>query len=107
MINQNTEHYLSDTLKLLEPFGEGNLVPFFVYKNLKVESIRLLSEGKHVRLTLKDGNTVFTGIGFNMGDIAGDFIIGDKVDAVGQLEVNEFNGMRNIQLNLKDVRKSY
>ena len=96
-----------DTLKLLEPFGEGNLVPFFVYKNLKVESIRLLSEGKHVRLTLKDGNTVFTGIGFNMGDIAGDFIIGDKVDAVGQLEVNEFNGMRNIQLNLKDVRKSY
>jgi len=96
-----------DTLKLLEPFGEANPVPFFVYKNLKVESIRALSEGKHLKLDLKDGNTVFSGIGFNMGDRSQDFKIGDKIDAVGMLEINEYNGYRNIQLNLKDIRKSY
>ncbi len=96
-----------DTLKLLEPYGEANSVPYFAYMNLKVESIRALSEGRHLRVTLKDGNTVFNGIGFNLGDRTQDFKIGDKVDAVGQLEVNEFNGYRNIQLNLKDIRKSY
>ncbi len=31
---------------------------------------------------------------------------GDKVDVVGVLEVNTFNGVEGIQINLKDVMKS-
>ena len=41
---------------MLEPFGEKNKNPIFVYKNLKIDSIRALSEGKHLKLTLKDDN---------------------------------------------------
>ena len=40
-------------LEMLEPFGEKNKNPIFVYKNLKIDSIRALSEGKHLKLTLK------------------------------------------------------
>ena len=31
-------------LEMLEPFGEKNKNPIFVYKNLKIDSIRALSE---------------------------------------------------------------
>lgn len=93
-------------LKLLEPYGEGNKVPIFIYRNLKIDSIRTLTEGKHLKLTLKDDNNLINAIGFNMGQIADDYLIGDKVDIVGVLEVNSFNGNETIQINIRDIMKS-
>lgn len=93
-------------LHKLEPFGEGNKMPLFAYKGLKINSIRALTEGKHLKLTLKDDNIIIDAIGFNMGNLVNDYLIGDKVDIVGVLEVNSFNGMENIQINLKDIMKS-
>ena len=43
-----------ESLNKLEPFGEGNEMPIFAFKNLKIDSIRALSEGKHIKMTLKD-----------------------------------------------------
>lgn len=94
-------------LQLLEPFGEGNKMPLFLYKNLKIDSIRALSEGKHLKLTLKDDNMVIDAIGFNMGEYTNDYLIGDKIDIVGNLEINSFNGIDKVQINLKDIRRSY
>ncbi len=94
-------------LQLLEPFGEGNKMPLFLYKNLRIDSIRALSEGKHLKLTLKDDNYIIDAIGFNMGALADEYLIGDKIDVVGTLEINSFNNVEKIQINLKDVRKSY
>lgn len=93
-------------LKKLEPFGEGNKVPIFAYKGLKINSIRALTEGKHLKLTLKDENLIINAIGFNMGYLIDDYLIGDKVDIVGVLEINNFNGMESVQINLKDIMKS-
>ena len=94
-------------LSKLEPYGEANKCPLFLYKNLKVDSIRSLTEGKHMKLTLKtDNNSLITAIGFNMGERAVEFLIGDRVDIVGTLEVNSFNGMESVQFNLKDIMKS-
>lgn len=94
-------------LDKLEPYGEANKCPLFLYKNLKVDSIRSLTEGKHMKLTLKtDSNNIISAIGFNMGNRAEEFVIGDKVDIVGTLELNSFNGMVAVQFNLKDIMKS-
>ena len=95
-----------ESLKQLEPFGEGNKMPIFAFKNLKIDSIRALSEGKHLKLTLKDNNFIVSAIGFNMGELVEDYRIGDKVDIVGTLEINSFNGMDSIQINMKDMMKS-
>ena len=95
-----------ESLKQLEPFGEGNKTPVFVFKNLKIDSIRALSEGKHIKMTLKEENTVINAIGFNLGYLADEYIIGDKIDIVGTLEINSFNGVDNLQINIKDVMKS-
>ncbi|MCI8291242.1 MAG: single-stranded-DNA-specific exonuclease RecJ [Clostridia bacterium] len=67
-------------LDLLEPFGEANRRPIFAYKNLKIDSIRALSDGKHLKMTVKDGNTIVNAIGFNMGQYTKEFMIGDKID---------------------------
>ncbi len=93
-------------LSLLEPFGEANSVPKILYKDLKIDSIRSLSEGKHLKLTLKDENCMIDAIGFNLGNLVNDFQIGDKVDIVGNLEINEFNNFEKVQINIKDLRKS-
>lgn len=94
-------------LAKLEPYGEANKCPIFLYKNLKVDSIRSLTEGKHMKLTLKtDTNNVIVAMGFNMGNRAEEFLIGDKVDIVGILELNMFNGLESVQFNLKDIMKS-
>ena len=93
-------------LKELEPYGEANKMPVFALKNLKIDSIRALSEGKHLKLTLKDNKNIINAIGFFMGNLANEYKIGDKVDVVGNLEINTFNGVDNIQINLKDIMKS-
>lgn len=95
-----------ESLKQLEPFGEGNKTPIFAFKNLKIDSIRSLSEGKHIKMTLKDGNTIINSIGFNLGYLADEYRIGDKIDVVGTLEINSFNGVDSLQIGIKDVMKS-
>ncbi len=97
---------IAQELKLLEPFGDSNKTPLFVYKNLKIDSIRALTEGKHLKLTLKDASYTINAIGFNLGHFANEYRIGDKVDLVGTIEVNVFNGYENLQINIKDMMRS-
>ena len=103
LANINIE--IVESLSLLEPFGEENRMPLFLFKNLKIDSIRTLSDGKHLKLTLKEDRIIIGAIGFNLGYLINEFLLGDKVDVVGVLEINEFNGNKNIQINIKDIRK--
>ena len=82
-------------LEMLEPFGEKNKNPIFVYKNLKIDSIRALSEGKHLKLTLKDDNLLINAIGFNLGYLSEEYLIGDKIDIAGNLEINKYGRRRD------------
>lgn len=82
-------------LEMLEPFGEKNKNPIFVYKNLKIDSIRALSGGKHLKLTLKDDNLLINAIGFNLGYLSEEYLIGDKIDIAGNLEINKYGRRRD------------
>ena len=106
-IDEITKKDIED-LSLLEPYGAANKMPIFALKKLRIDSIRSLSEGKHLKLTLKsDKNNYINAIGFNMGSLVQDFKIGDRVDLAGNLEINSFNGVESIQINLKDIIKSF
>ncbi len=69
-------------LSKLEPFGEANETPLFLIRNLKIESIRAITDGAHLKLRLKDENQYLDAIGFHMGDLVEDYRIGDKVDVL-------------------------
>ena len=91
-------------LTYLEPTGYGNPEAVFVSRNVKVKSARTVgSEGKHLKLTLEDerGATVDS-IGFRMGHLKPSLPL--HVDVLYHFEVNEYNGRRTLQLNLKDVK---
>ena len=91
-------------LALLEPFGEANKPPLFQINNVKIETIRTLSEGKHLKMDIKDDNRKFGTIGFNLGSLANEYKIGDKIDIAGYLEINSFGGRDSIQINIKDIK---
>lgn len=94
-------------LELLEPFGESNKMPQFLFKNMKIIAIRAISEGKHLKLKLKQDNYMIDAIGFNMGELSNLYQIEDRIDVVGNIGVNTFNGMENLQINIKDIRKAH
>ena len=90
----------------LEPFGEENKIPIFLFRNLKIDSIRAISDGKHLKLSLKYSGGWIDAIGFNMGELVEQFTIEDKIDVVGFLEINSYNNIEKLQINIKDMMKS-
>jgi single-stranded-DNA-specific exonuclease len=90
-------------LEALEPCGYGNPHPLFLSKNVAVRYQRAVGkEGRHLKLTLSDGNTFWDAIAFRQGEWANK--LPDHIDVVYKLEVNEWNGQRNLQLNVQDLR---
>ena len=90
----------------LQPFGVNNPTPSFSVRNIKIHRISVMSEGKHLRMTLyKDGKYLDT-VGFGMGDYYSMFREGDYIDVAFLLDINDYKGFQNVQLILKDMRKT-
>lgn len=88
----------------LEPTGYGNPAAVFVSRDVRVKAARAVgADGKHLKMTLEDERG-FThdAIGFRFGPLLGK--LSDRVDVMYSYEINEYNGMVNYQLNLRDVK---
>lgn len=91
-------------LDLLAPFGSGNPGPVFAYNKLKISELKTVGENKHLKLKLDCGGEKVEAIGFNMGGLADRYLCSDILDAAFNLEVNRWNSMERVQLNLRDIR---
>ena len=93
------------------PFGEGNPAPLFLLRNMEISAIKSVgSNGTHLKLSLQKksekGVKRFGAIGFGLADFCGKIQIGDKIDVVCELIANEWNGTRELQLKIVDLKKS-
>lgn len=99
---------LLEEIKMMEPFGQGNKEPIFLLKNMLVDDFRVVGNGsKHLKLSLraKNGNSkIFEGIGFSLGEKFPSLQKGNEVDVVFNLQQDEWNGNKKIQLNLIDLK---
>ena len=100
----NKEFY--SEIKKLEPFGNGNPLPTFLIKNLKIIKPSILNN-KHISLFLKS-NTGFSikSISFNSTDIKlGKLLLGYKknVSVLGQINENIWNNKKALQLTISDI----
>lgn len=97
---------LIDWLAKMEPFGEGNPRPKFLLRDLEIISMDVIGKNKNtVRMTARgDMPKAAKLIGFNFVKKAEGFGPGTPVDAVVEVGVNEWNGNREIQLKLVDLR---
>jgi single-stranded-DNA-specific exonuclease len=96
---------IKDTISM-KPYGQGNKEPVFIYKGLKVQAISTIKDGKHLKLTLRDMNSLLVGIAFSSGYRRDEFVIGDKIDIVGNININTFTNPKTIQFIIKDFKKS-
>lgn len=98
---------LYDALEKMEPFGEGNEKPSFVVYNAEVEGVEKLGkDGAHLKIMLKQSNGMIRKlIGFSLSNGFGSLRRGDKVDVVVDIGVNEWNGSRELQLKVVDIKK--
>lgn len=93
-------------LEHLEPFGEGNPRPRYVARGVRVSTCsRVGAEGAHLRCTVEQGGTHVQCIGFGLGDHPAAIAIGDTLDIVFEIDVNEWNGNRTLQLKIVDIKK--
>lgn len=97
---------LAESLRVLEPYGVGNPIPTFAMYGVTVSDIVPVSDGKHTRLTLtKDGRDV-TAMFFSTSPKSLGVFVGDSVDVIFNLDVNDWMGRRSVQLIVKDIRAS-
>lgn len=91
-------------LALLEPFGISNPSPRLLLSKAELADKRAIGkESKHLKLTVGKGSRMLDVIGFGMGEYAGRLPYGCRLELLGELSVNEWNGYRKPQLQLHDM----
>ncbi|UCD36157.1 MAG: single-stranded-DNA-specific exonuclease RecJ [Nitrospiraceae bacterium] len=90
-------------LALLEPFGECNREPVFGAKGAEVVSHRIVGNN-HLKIQLRQCNVRVDTIGFTMGDQANIAAPTATLDIAFTPCINEWNGTRSLQLNLRGIR---
>jgi single-stranded-DNA-specific exonuclease len=89
----------------LEPFGCENEEPLFGARGLEVSQARIVGNN-HLKMHLRQQGRGIDSIGFALGGMLDHFGNGDVIDAAFLPEINEWDGGRKMQLNLKAVRAS-
>jgi len=95
-----------DDIKKLEPFGTGNSVPTFLFKDLKIIKTKILNK-KHISLIFKS-KTGFSikSISFNsVNNKIGEYLLNYKntLNVLGQITENIWNNKKTLQLTIRDV----
>lgn len=95
----------ADALGRLEPFGNGNPTPRLLVKDVTISACKAMGkDGKHIRLTVEQSGRTLEAVGFGMGELAELLGPGRKLDLLGELSVNEWNGTRRAQLTIQDMK---
>jgi len=94
-------------LEKLGPFGPGNMRPKFMSRNLQVSGQpRLMGKGEHIRFIVSQNGRNYPAVGFKLSSHYEDLIRGVPIDLAYVVEVNEWQGQSNIQLNVRDIHLS-
>ncbi len=106
-LNRVDEKLIED-IENLEPFGQDNPEPLFTTGNLIVDKVETVGSGdKHLRVYLREGDSIYKFMGFGMKDYFSEQSIdtGSRVDVVYTLSFNEWRGNKEIQFKIKDIRR--
>jgi len=91
-------------LDQLEPCGAGCPKPVFFMDGLNVDLLSEVGGGKHLRLRLSRDGMSFGAIFFSTTALRCGIAQGDQVEIAFTPQINEYRGIRSVQLNLVDIR---
>jgi single-stranded-DNA-specific exonuclease len=96
---------LLNYLEKFEPYGVGNPHPRFVASSVELLSFNTVgSESKHLRCYLRFGQKSFNAIAFNRGFMANNLKSSQNLDILFEPMINEYNGNKEIQLKIIDLK---
>lgn len=100
-----------EQLEKMAPFGEGNPAPLFLLRGVKITKMRSVgSSGSHLKLSLEKKTEKdlkrFKAIGFGLAGFCDKIKLGEEVNVVFEIIANEWNGSRELQLKIVDLKKS-
>jgi single-stranded-DNA-specific exonuclease len=105
LVLDEVDEELLESLAMLEPFGRGNPNPMFITRGVEIISARAVGrDDQHLKLFVSQGDRPVDCIGFNIGHTTKWLNRDTILDLCYTPEINEFNGMRGIQLRLEAVR---
>ncbi len=96
---------LAEKLAMLEPFGHQFEAPLFVSRGVRMMFPRALGDKqKHLKMRLVAGSSpAVEAIAFNQAEFLNQWSE-QPVDVLYRLTINEYNGRRNAQLNVEEIR---
>jgi len=93
-----------EQLEELEPYGTGNPRPVLSLTGVQVAAQALVGGGRHLKLKLSKRGTVLDAILFSAGGL--NLEVGSRLDAAFYPQINEYRGVRTVQLQLVDLRQA-
>lgn len=97
------DYALLAKLRELEPTGSENPQPILGISDLLVRNYRRVGgDGAHLKLNVTDGSDSFDAIAFGLGAMASNMPM--RVDIAAQLDENEWQGRRTLQLLVRDIQ---
>ena len=94
---------LAEELLSLAPFGRGNPGVSLLLADATFRDLRPMGEGKHLRFTVESGGARSRGVAFGTGARL-PVAEGEPAEATFTLEINEWNGVTEPRLLLRQVR---
>lgn len=96
-------------LDALAPYGEGNPPPRFLFSGTEIESMRPIGkDNRHLKLLVRPPGKPDAGpveaVGFDKGDWLRRVSPSSRIDIVGEIGINEWNGTRKPQIVIHDAR---
>ncbi len=91
-------------LELLEPTGAGNPRPVFQLNGATVVSASAVGNGRHSKLRLRRDAVVLDAIFFGVSPQEANLAPGMRIDLAFSPNINEYRGLRTVQLQLVDLR---
>ncbi len=95
---------LYNIITQMEPFGPDNMRPVFVARNVTDTGFSKIVKEQHIRFVVKQGKISFTGIGFNLAHRFPIIQENETFDIVFTLDLNEWNGEKQLQLKVIDIK---
>ncbi|HDP69169.1 MAG TPA: single-stranded-DNA-specific exonuclease RecJ [Candidatus Marinimicrobia bacterium] len=91
-------------LKKMAPFGPGNMRPVFMSRNLTVAGLPRIVGENHLKFKASKNKKIISAIGWKLGTLYEMLVSNRPLDMAFVIEENEWNGIKEIQLNIKDIR---
>lgn len=93
-----------ESLRVLEPYGTGNLKPVFMYKDVTITAIEPLKNGQFLKFFFSRGDLTGNAVCFIMSYAEFPYEVGDVVSIAVDLGKNEFRGEVTVSSTVKDIK---